>query len=240
LLFAALVLDSLLFYIGSMFIPHQQPTYLRSYGRVQGRKLGEAQRYALDSLLPTMLLTPTTPLPTDKELFLEIGFGTGEHLLHIATYYPEMLCLGAEPFLSGVAQCVTYAASAALSNVRILPSDVRPLLEAMPEACLSRVDILFPDPWPKRAHHKRRLVNRGLLDMLARVMRQGAVLMLVTDHPDYGAWMLEYILQHPDFQWEAKAQSDFLMPPKDWCQSRYARRAAGQGIHPLFLRCIRL
>jgi tRNA (guanine-N7-)-methyltransferase len=213
--------------------------YLRSYGRIQGRKLGAAQRYALDHLLPTMLLTPDSPLPSNTDIFLEIGFGTGEHLVHIATCYPEMLCLGAEPFLSGVAQCVSAIHDAELSNVRILPSDVRPLLEAMPDASVARVDILFPDPWPKRAHHKRRLVNAALLDMLARVMREGGTLMLATDHEEYGAWMLEQLLMHPAFEWQAKAQADFLHPPADWCHTRYGRRAAGQGIHPLFLKAVR-
>jgi tRNA (guanine-N7-)-methyltransferase len=171
-----------------------------------------------------------------RALWLEIGFGGGEHLAALAAAHPEVGFLGVEPFLTGVAKLVGACETAALRNVRILVDDARLLLGALPDACLERVFVLFPDPWPKARHHKRRIVNAVTLAELARVMVPGGELRLATDDPDYARAMLAALLGEPRFTWLAERAADWRRRPADWPPTRYEAKALAAGRAPVYLR----
>lgn len=171
---------------------------------------------------------------------LEIGFGGGEHLLAQAAHHPETLFIGCEPFINGVAKCLMGIEQRKLTNIRLFTDDARKLIEALPSQCLDSVFILFPDPWPKARHNKRRLVNVQTLGMLARVHKLGGRLLLATDHVDYSVWMLEVLQRSPDYHWTATQQADWKTPPKDWTETKYQRKTTAEGREPVFLECVRV
>lgn len=219
---------------------------LRFHGRRRGRRLRPLREEIVDTLLPTLELSLpagdgavdpgaffANPVP---QIWLEIGFGNGEHLIWQAQQHPDVGFIGAEPFLNGVARLLSHIAETGAENVRILPDDVRPLLGRLPTASLGRVFILFPDPWPKARHHKRRLVNTETLDQLASAMSDGAELRLATDDADYMAWMLRVTLAHPAFEWTARRPGDWRQRPSDWPATRYEEKNRSGGLGPVFLR----
>lgn len=216
--------------------------YLSSFGRNRGRALSALQQQQMATLFPQIAI-PLARLPADWEALragfsdvaLEIGFGDGGHLLASAQHRPQQLFLGCEPYLPGLARCVSGVAHNDLRNVRLLDADARTLLEALPEGSLSEVFLLFADPWPKTRHHKRRLVNPQTLAMLARVIAPRGRLLIVTDHVDYTAWILAHLQHHPDFVWQAHTAADFLTPPADWSATKYQRKTTAQGRIPIFL-----
>lgn len=178
---------------------------------------------------------PQSQIP--HPLWLEIGFGGGEHLAHQAALNPNVSIIGCEPYINGIGDLLKAISAQKLSNIRVHGDDARPLIESLPDACLEKVFILYPDPWPKVRHHKRRLVSTELLDDLARVMKPGAELRLATDHADYCTWMLERLLIHPDFTWTAKDCDDWLKPWADWIPTRYEQKGlAGKPTYLTFLR----
>lgn len=215
------------------------------YGRRRGHPLRVGQRDLLDTLLPRLAITlpesgPLDPQslfdPAAVELWLEIGFGSGEHLAAQAALHPEIGAIGCEVFENGVAKLLGEVQRRGLSNVRVLTDDARLLLGALPASSIGRVFILFPDPWPKQRHHKRRLVSRETLDALARVMKDGAELRLATDHPDYLRWMLARATTRPDFEWLVSGPADWRTRPADWPPTRYEAKAIAAGRKPVFLR----
>ena len=183
------------------------------YGRRRGKKLRAGQEGLLDTLLPKLLVTvPPEPQKLDlaslfdssrKDIWLEIGFGAGEHLVWQAEHHPEVGLIGCEPFINGVAKCLAHIERTGVGNVRLFTDDARLVMAALPDQSLSRTFILFPDPWPKTRHHKRRFVERANLDVLARLMKPGAELRLATDDPSYLPWMVEHACTHPAFDWLA-------------------------------------
>ena len=232
-----------------------QPKFLSSFGRNRGRSLRPYQQGLVDTLLPTLavhchpehregsqsLYEMLRDAQDDhySKLALEIGFGGGEHLLAQAAHNPDTLFIGCEPYINGVAKCLVGIDEQKLKNIRLFTRDARELIEALPDACLDSVFILFPDPWPKVRHNKRRLVNAETLSMLARTHKKGGRLLLATDHVDYSVWMLEVLLTHPDYTWTAKEQADWKTPPKDWTTTKYQRKTTEQGREPLFFECVR-
>jgi tRNA (guanine-N7-)-methyltransferase len=170
---------------------------------------------------------------------LEIGFGGGEHLLAQATHNPDTLFIGCEPFINGVAKCLAGIDSQKLANIRLFTDDARKLIEQLPDASVDSVFILFPDPWPKARHNKRRLVNAETLAMLARVHKPGGRLLLATDHVDYSVWMLQVLQHSPDYAWTAQKQADWKNPPSDWTETKYQRKTSAEGREPVFLECVR-
>ncbi len=217
----------------------------RIYGRRRGRPLRPGQRQLHETLLPqfTVTLPETGPLdpgslfaPRLPEVWLEIGFGAGEHLAAQAQAHPATGFIGCEVFENGVARLVAEIARHGLANVRIFPDDARLLLDALAPGSLGRVFILFPDPWPKQRHHKRRLVSTATLDRLALLMRPGAELQLATDDRDYLGWMLEHATSHPAFTWLARRPADWRERPADWPTTRYEKKARAAGRTPAFLR----
>lgn len=217
----------------------------RFHGRRHGRRLRAGQRRLLDDVLPGLAISvddaPRCAEPSDlfgaevEDLWLEIGFGAGEHLVDQAARHPSVGFIGAEPFVNGVARLLAQTEARGLTNIRIFADDVRPFLDALPAQCLGRVFILFPDPWPKQRHHQRRIVNRQVLDCLARAMRPGAELRLATDDGGYLRWMLRELLAHPAFAWMARRAADWRERPADGVETRYERKNRSGGFGPVYL-----
>lgn len=158
-------------------------------------------------------------------LFLEIGFGGGEHVAHMAALYPQVGIIGCETYINGVGDALKHIKEKKLSNIRLFTQDARLLIETLPDACMDKIFILYPDPWPKTRHHKRRIISPQFLDSLARIMKLSAILRLATDHADYCTWMLECLLSHKDFAWNAQQCSDWLSPWPDYTPTRYEKKA---------------
>jgi tRNA (guanine-N7-)-methyltransferase len=214
------------------------------YGRRRGKKLRAGQEALLDTLLPKLLIpVPPEPQKLDlaalfdgaRETWFEVGFGAGEHLVWQAAEHPDIGLIGCEPFINGVAKCLAHIERTGVTNVRLFNDDARLLMAALPERSLSRVFILFPDPWPKTRHHKRRFVQRDTLDALAPLMKAGAELRLATDDPSYLPWMVEHACRHPAFEWLAERPSDWRGRPADWPPTRYEQKMLA-GHKPAFLR----
>jgi tRNA (guanine-N7-)-methyltransferase len=232
---------------GALPLPEQAHRLLASFGRRRGRKLRPNRQGLVDSLLPEIsvkiphggMLDPAALFPQKKTFFLEIGFGGGEHLAHQAALRPDTGIIGCEPYINGTATLLARIHEHKLNNIRIHNEDARPLIAKLPDASLSRVFILYPDPWPKARHHKRRLVSTEFLDALARVMKPGAELRLATDDEDYCTWILEHLLTHRGYIWNAKTSDDWLNPPADWISTRYEQKALKAGRVPTYLRFTR-
>ncbi len=228
---------------------HPPPAEIRSFGRRRGRKLSPRQDTLLADLLPRVAVDPTTPAPGDlgglfppstSEVWLEIGFGGAEHLIWQAKHSPNVGLIGCEPFEEGLVKALTAIDGGRLSNVRLLGDDVRPLLRWLPAASISRVFMLFPDPWPKKRHHKRRLFSTDLLRLLARVMVPGAELRLATDIGDYARTALLAVAKTPEFRWTADAPGDWRVRPQDWPPTRYEAKAGREGRRCYFFRFCRV
>ncbi|GAB4192491.1 MAG: tRNA (guanosine(46)-N7)-methyltransferase TrmB [Thalassobaculales bacterium] len=220
-----------------------QAGFGRLYGRRIGRPLRPGQQERLARLLPALALPAT--LPPDlrslfaapvSEVWLEIGFGGGEHLTAQAAARPDVGLIGVEPFVNGIAKALAAIEAQGLANIRLLHGDARPLLARLPEASLTRIFVLFPDPWRKARHHRRRLIQHDTLALLARALADGGELRLATDHADYLVWMLEHLRGHPDLAWTAGRAADWLTRPPDWPPTRYEEKALAAGRIPVFLR----
>jgi len=214
--------------------------FLSSFGRNRGRSLRPYQQMLIDDLLPVLAVDLAQPLAgLHAPLALEIGFGGGEHLFAQAVHNPGTAFIGCEPYINGVAKLLTGIDQQNVTNIRLFTGDARLLVEALPDTCLDSVFILFPDPWPKARHNKRRLVNAETLAMLARTHKKGGRLLIATDHVDYSVWILEVLLASPHYEWAARAQADWTTPPADWTQTKYQRKTTAEGREPLFFECVR-
>jgi tRNA (guanine-N7-)-methyltransferase len=215
------------------------------HGRRQGRKLRMGRKRLVESFLPSITLAVPpgehTFDPRDQfsprplELWLEIGFGAGEHLAGQAVRHRDTAFIGCEVFLNGLASALSHIDREKLTNVRILHGDARVLLLRLPAAAVQRVYLLFPDPWPKRRHRERRFTGRANLDALARVMADGAELRIASDDMGYIRWTLEQTRRQPDLQWLARGPRDWRQPPPDWIPTRYQEKAIKAGRSPVFL-----
>ena len=218
---------------------------LRSYGRRRGRAPSTRRASLWRNALPGVALDLSQPPPTRLvELFapsvvdawLEIGFGGGEHLLWQARQNPSIGLIGCEPFQDGVVKVLSVIENERLANIRLHADDARPLLRRLPAAGIGRAFILFPDPWPKARHHKRRLVSAATLEELARVMRAGAELRIATDDADYARWMLLSLVGQPNFAWTATGPADWRQRPPDWPSTRYEQKAQKAGRRCYYFR----
>ncbi len=215
------------------------------YGRQRGPKLKPGQRRRLERLLPALAVAPPTGggrlapaavlAPGTRALWLEIGFGAGEHLAWQAAHHPDVTHLGVEPYLNGVASLLARIEAAGLVNVRICVDDARLLLAALPDRSLERIHVLFPDPWPKRRHHKRRIVNANTVRQMARTLVPGGRLRLASDDSDYVTWMLEALAGEPRLVWRARRAADWRERPADWPATRYEAKARAAGRRCTFL-----
>ncbi len=216
---------------------------MRSYGRIKSRPIKPRQAALVEELLPALRppqgpFDPRTLMAGTCEAWLEIGFGGGEHMASQAARAPDVLIVGCEPFLNGVASAVRHVAEQDLKNVRIHDGDARELAARLPDASLDRVFILFPDPWPKARHHKRRIVQSDMVAELARVLKPGGRLRFATDVAGYADWALERILASPEFDWPAQRADDWRIAPADHITTRYEEKRLGD-CEPVFFDFIR-
>ena len=172
--------------------------------------------------------------PVD-EVWLEIGFGGGEHLIHRALANSGVGFIGVEPFVNGHASLVEKIEERSVRNIRVLDFEAAPLLDWLPAGSLSRVIVLYPDPWPKRRHRKRRLMSAKTLALLAKLMRPGAELWLATDIASYAASSLAAVLSSDDFEWVADGPDDWRRPFPDWPGTRYEAKAKAAGRRAFYL-----
>ena len=205
---------------------------LRSFGRIKARPIKPRQAALLETLLPQIAFNPAEPLT--GETWLEIGFGGGEHLAEQAARHPDVQLIGAEPFLNGVASALRHIDERGLNNVRLHQGDAREVLEQLPDAGLARLFILFPDPWPKARHHKRRLVQPETVAQFARVLKPGGTLRFATDWADYANRALETLLACPQLRCTAERADDWRTPPADHVTTRYEEKRLGD-CAPVFL-----
>jgi tRNA (guanine-N7-)-methyltransferase len=172
-------------------------------------------------------------------LWIEIGFGGGEHLAASAVRHPEVNFIGCESFLNGIAKALELIEDGGLGNIRLHDGDARHVIEALPARSVDGVYLLYPDPWPKRRQHKRRFVSDETLARLARIMREGAELRFATDVDDYAAWTLARVLASPDFTWCAGTARDWQVPWEEWPGTRYEAKAKAEGRRPAYLTFVR-
>ncbi len=217
----------------------------RTFGRIKGRALRAGRAQLMQEKLPALAIDltavridPKAVMPAARELWVEIGFGGGEHLAGQAARHPDVLFLGAEPFVDGQAKLLSQVEREGLTNVRLHPGDARELLAALPGASADRVFILFPDPWPKARHHKRRLIQPEVVAELARVLKPGGGLRFATDWKDYADQALERILASGLFDWSAQRADDWRLPPADHLTTRYESKRLGD-CAPVFLDFVR-
>lgn len=216
------------------------------YGRRRGRRLRAGRRALVEKLLPALAIaTPAAGETVDpaalfparpRDIWFEIGFGGGEHLAWQAARNPDIGMIGCEPFLDGIAKLLTAIEAQGLHNVRIFTDDAGVLLAALPDRSIQRMFALFPDPWPKTRHHKRRFISPANLALLARVLDTGAELRVATDDPGYQAWIVEHVLRSGAFEWLARRPGDWRTRPEDWPATRYEAKAIEAGRQPVFFR----
>jgi tRNA (guanine-N7-)-methyltransferase len=222
------------------------------YGRRHGKTLRDSQREALDSDLAALSPGPVDwdanpdRRPLDlaarfggREVWIEIGFGGGEHMVRQAAAHPEAAIIGAEPFINGVAMLLAKIRKAGVDNVAVHPGDARDLMDVLPPASVSRAFLLYPDPWPKKKHHRRRFVTQEHLAPLARCLKPGAEFRVATDIHDYVRQTLEEVPK-AGFAWRAEGPGDWRRPWPGWESTRYEAKALREGRVPHYLTFRRL
>lgn len=214
------------------------------YGRRKGPKLRDNRailmrekmtEYAVfDEVFPEKI-DPQSLFCEVSDLWLEIGFGAGEHVAAQAINNPSIGLVACEHYLNGVASCLSHIEKNELNNVKLHNGDARDLMDRLPDASIGRVFLLYPDPWPKARHHKRRFINPDNLDAFARIMRVGAILRVASDIPDYIEWTLEHLAERPEFTLLGDPSTGFREPWDDWPGTRYEAKALREGRTPAYL-----
>jgi tRNA (guanine-N7-)-methyltransferase len=221
------------------------PRFRNFYGRRHGKALRPSQKRLIADLLPRLQIPgiddrrPVDPVALfgdARPLWLEIGFGGGEHLAHQAALNPGLGLIGCEPYVNGVAMLLNRIERGGIANLRIHPGDARDLIELLPEGSVERVFLLYPDPWPKARHHRRRFLCRENLAMLRRIMRPGSELRFATDIPDYVDHALTEVAGAEGF---ALVGNGFSDPWPDWPGTRYEAKALAAGRSPAYLTILR-
>jgi tRNA (guanine-N7-)-methyltransferase len=213
------------------------------FGRRKGKKLRARQAGLFETLLPRLALDLKAPAPSDLrnlftgagEIRLEIGFGGGEHFVAQAERHPHIGFVGAEPFVNGMAKALAAIEERTLRNIRLHHGDAAELLAWLPPSSLARVDLLYPDPWPKRRHWKRRFVQDKSVEAIARVLKPGGEFRFASDIADYAAWTLVRLLRSRDFAWTAERADDWRLPWPGFDSTRYEAKAKREGRAPCYL-----
>jgi tRNA (guanine-N7-)-methyltransferase len=214
------------------------------FGRRKGHPLRPKQNALFDEVLPKLALDLTAPAPADMrtlfgpgitDLRVEIGFGGGEHLLAQAEQHPNVGFIGCEPFLNGMVKAVVGLTEKSLPNIRLHYGDAIDLLAWLPAGSVARIDLLYPDPWPKRRHWKRRFVQTERVPELARALRPGGEFRFASDIPDYIAWTLSRVTAVKDFAWTAERADDWRLPWPGFVRTRYEAKAVREGRTPCYL-----
>jgi tRNA (guanine-N7-)-methyltransferase len=214
------------------------------WGRRKGKPLSARRSTLMATRLPALAVDVGHDAPENlaalfatpvSAIRLEIGFGGGEHLIHEARRFSEIGFIGVEPFLNGLAKAVASIADLGLENVRLFGGDATELLDWLPPASLVGVDLLYPDPWPKKRHWKRRFVNDANINRLARVLVAGGVFHFASDIESYVTWTLRHLLRRPDFEWSATRADDWRKPFDGWPGTRYEQKATAARRKPVYL-----
>ena len=222
------------------------------FGRRRGKPLRQGRLATLERLLPRLQIEPGNFAPRSidprslfdrhiETVWLEIGFGAGEHLAALANSNPQIGFIGCEPFINGVARLLTDIDQQGLDNIRIVMDDASLLLDSLKGASIGAAFLLFPDPWPKRRHKKRRFIVAKNIAEIARVLADGGQWRMATDHMDYCRWMLDHMTTAAEFQWLARRPGDWRIRPDDWPPTRYEGKGIDEGRLPVFLtfqRCV--
>lgn len=219
------------------------------YGRRKGRPLHKGRTDAVtsisgqyilsDDILQQEVIVPSALTGHDTN-WLEIGFGTGEHLIGQAEKNLSVGIIGCEPFINGVSMAAKNIVEKNLTNVCLWADDAMLLLQKFPPASLDRVFLLFSDPWPKTRHYKRRFIQHHTVALLSRLLKPGGQLRLATDDPSLAEWMLLHTVQNPEFSWDNAVNGDWDTVPSDWVETRYQQKAAEQGRLARFIDFTRL
>ena len=211
------------------------------FGRRKGHALRPRQAALFDALLPKIALDLTKPAPADlRTLFaaplehvrLEIGFGGAEHLIAQAKANPQSGFIASDAFVNAAAKALVAIDDGKLANIRLHFGDASALIDWLPAAAFTRIDLLYPDPWPKRRHWKRRFIQDDNLRRLARILAPGGELRFATDIADYAAYTLARVLRSPDFEWTAQRADDWRKPWPDFAGTRYEAKAKREGRTP--------
>jgi tRNA (guanine-N7-)-methyltransferase len=219
------------------------------YGRIKGKSLHKSQqRYMaedLDDLKPAgvtyadnpdrVQVDPKSWFENDNDVWLEVGFGGGEHMVHQAALNPNVNIVGCEPYINGVAMLLGKIRESKVSNVSVHPGDARDMMDVLPEQSISRAFLLYPDPWPKSRHHRRRFVTPEHLEPLAKCLKSGAIFRIATDIEDYVRQALEEVLANGNFEWLAEGADDWRNPWDDWISTRYEQKAIRENRTPHYL-----
>jgi len=214
------------------------------FGRRKGHKLRSRQVDLMATLLPRLALALDRPPPDRlvdafsiplESVYLEIGFGGGENLVAEAAAHPAVGFIGCEPFVNGMAKILALIEAGAMDNIRLYAGDAIDLLAWLPDASIARIDLLYPDPWPKRRHWKRRFVQNRTVAMMARALQPGGMFRFATDIADYAAWTLEHLVHAPDFVWTAERADDWRQPWAGFRGTRYEAKAKREGRTPCYL-----
>jgi tRNA (guanine-N7-)-methyltransferase len=214
------------------------------YGRRRGHRLRSHQASLMHCLLPERAIDLSSPPPADlTALFhgpvdvvrLEIGFGGGERMVSEAEAHPQVGLIGCEPFVNGMAKALALIEARGCKNIRLHFGDATEVLDWLPPASLDRIYLVYPDPWPKRRHWKRRFVQHDSIAAMARILRPGGEFRFVTDIADYAAWTLERLVQSPAFLWTAERADDWRQPWDGYCSTRYEAKAKAHGRQPCYL-----
>lgn len=223
------------------------------FGRRKGRRVRKAKTTLLEAFLPKLKVSEINSDMfgiTPQQIYLEIGFGDGQHLAGQAAKHPEIGFIGAEVFQNGVANLLSLITgikegsnlpdtitltSDRVDNIRIWDDDVRLLFSKIPDNFVDKVFVLFPDPWPKKRHASRRFINPDNLQELCRILKSGGVLRIATDHKVYKGWALRQMHNCPSFRWLAKTSNDWRQEPQDWVRTKYQLKALREGRKPVFL-----
>lgn len=221
--------------------PHHARAF---FGRRKGHKLRKRQAELLDTLLPQLAIDLSASAPSAlaalfpievSDIRLEIGFGGGENMIAQATARPHTGFIGVEPFVNGMAKALTAIDDLGLRNIRLHFDDATSLLAWLPDASVTCIDLIHPDPWPKRRHWKRRFVQDATIAQLARILRRGGELRFVTDVADYASWTLQRLLRSDALEWTAQCADDWRKPWSDFTATRYHAKAARAERAPCFL-----
>lgn len=213
---------------------------IRSFGRIKSRKLSDHKNHLLENLLPKYKRCQT-PKASDTFYILEIGFGFGDFLFEKAKNNSDKNFFGFEPHLNGVVNLLGKLEKEPLQNIQIATKDVRPALAEFSDNFFDEVYILFPDPWPKVKHFKRRLINKNFLDeVLAPKIKKSAKLIIATDHDSYKIWILKELLESKKFSWLAKSKNDWQIFPDDWTITKYQKKAEREGRTSIIIKAERI
>ena len=215
---------------------NNSPNDYKFYGRKKGVRLSARQSQLVETLLPRLRLNLDQPLSDSvNEHWLEIGFGGGEHLAAQAINNRQVDIIGAEPFINGIAKLLVEIDENTLTNVVVHDGDARVLLPKIPDQSLARLFLLYPDPWHKQRHQKRRFVNKTSIGHFHRMLKPGGVFRFASDIEDYVHWTVLNITRHGGFSFEGSSIEDWHQPPADWHQTRYEKKAIREGRTPAYI-----